>query len=438
MESSAPEWVGELVSDRVGIIRSLTRIDRGAKEPSPPVFYQAILNHFDFRKARIEDRVGVGKGLTDADAVGGAVGEALERYCGAQPDPAVVQRFAWKDRPSEAIAPDACVLYSQRQYARANFPYMRWREDIEVLWAAMTDLVGQAPVWAPTSLIYLDYPGNTADIYFCPPTSNGLGAGPTLEAAILSGLYELIERDSFVIGWMTRLSTDEVAAPDAPSIEAEFIRHYARFGVETRIVRLHTDLPAHVMMAILLDRSGRGPAALVGLGCHPDPAVAFRKAIFEAAQTRPGYVQRYADPTTWQALRAYSDVRTLDDHSAFFSPVERLRELDFLFEGRKRLPLAALENFTAPGGEASELARIVAALAAAGCRPLAIDLTTRDLAPYPVRVVRVLAPGLQPIHFGHGEERLGGRRLFELPQRLGLRSGLAEEGDLNPCPHPLS
>jgi hypothetical protein len=44
-------WFEDLVSDRVGIVRSLTRISRGATEPEPPVFYQAVLAHFDFRKA---------------------------------------------------------------------------------------------------------------------------------------------------------------------------------------------------------------------------------------------------------------------------------------------------------------------------------------------------------------------------------------------------
>jgi ribosomal protein S12 methylthiotransferase accessory factor len=438
MENAAPAWINDLVSDRVGIIRTLSRMDRGAAEPTPPVFYQSTLNHFDFRKRRAEDRLGVGKGVTDAEAIGGAVGEALERYCGAQPDPAIVRRFAWKDRPTEAITPDACVLYSERQYAKPGFPYARWREDVEMLWAPAADLVGAETVWAPTSLIYLDYPGNTGDLYFCPPTSNGLGAGPSLEAAALSGLYELIERDSFVITWMNRLPPTEIIAPVSRAIETAFIGHYARFDIETRVFRLVTDLPVHVMMAALVDRSGRGPAALVGLGCHGDPAVAFRKAIFEAAQTRPGYVHRFGDRATWESLRDYADVRTLDDHSAFFSPVERLPELDFLFAGGAVREVDDLEDFTAPGGAAGELHRIAGAVAEAGCRPVAIDLTTADLTAYPIRVARVLAPGLQPIHFGHGEERLGGRRLFELPWRLGHRSSAVDQRDLNPCPHPLS
>ena len=93
MSADAATWFSDLVSDRTGIIRSLSEINRGAAEPSPPVFYLAILAHFDFRKAPVEDRIGVGKGLTKADAMAGAVGEALERYCGSQPELGSRQAF---------------------------------------------------------------------------------------------------------------------------------------------------------------------------------------------------------------------------------------------------------------------------------------------------------------------------------------------------------
>jgi ribosomal protein S12 methylthiotransferase accessory factor len=437
MDRGRPTWFDDLVSDRVGIVRSLSVINRGATEPSPPVFYQAVLAHFDFRNARIEERIGVGKGLTDAEAQAGAIGEALERYCASQPCWEAIRRFAWADRPGDAVGADACVLYSDRQYQRADFPYRRWRNDQVVPWSPAVNLEDGAPVWLPTSLVYLDYSGNDADTFFCPPTSNGLAAGETIEAAALSALYELVERDAFLATWMHRLPTSEVIAPADAAVEAEFLRHYARFGIEVRVFRLETDIPVHVMMAVLLDRSGRSPAALVGLGCYADPRLAFRKAIFEAAQTRPGYVQRFADRGSWENLRTYRDVRSLDDHSSFFASQERLPELAFLLDTRNLVGLADLPCSGA-GDTKTELNRVVAALVEAGCQVICADITTSDLQCYPIRVVRAVATGLQPIHFGYGEERLGGTRLFELPMRLGRLANIADESSLNPCPHPLS
>jgi ribosomal protein S12 methylthiotransferase accessory factor len=45
---------------------------------------------------------------------------------------------------------------------------------------------------------------------------------------------------------------------------------------------------------------------------------------------------------------------------------------------------------------------------------------------------------MQPIHFGHQNVRLGGRRLFELPVSLGYAKEPLAEAALNACPHPLA
>ena len=169
--------MAELISARVGLVRAVTRVDRGVTEPTPPVFYQATLSHFDFRTAKPHERTGVGRGVTDREAIAAAIGEALERYCASQPDGRFVRRFAWNKRPGDAITPVECVLYSECQYARSGFPYKRWREDAELPWIVARELPDDREVWVPSSLIYLDYLGNDADIYYCPPTSNGPPTG---------------------------------------------------------------------------------------------------------------------------------------------------------------------------------------------------------------------------------------------------------------------
>jgi ribosomal protein S12 methylthiotransferase accessory factor len=257
-----------------------------------------------------------------------------------------------------------------------------------------------------------------------------------LESAILAGLHELIERDSFLIAWMNRLPGREVEVPASAHIEGSFIRHYQRFEIGTRVFRLPTDMPAYVMMAMLLERSGKSPAAVIGLGCHTNPQIAVRKALFEVAQVRPGEVERCADPKYLQRLASYQDVRTLEDHSAFFAAPEHLGELEFLLANTNRESLDELPDLTA-GTQSETLNRCVTALREAGCRVVYADITTPDLDGHQIRIVRTIATGLQPIHFGYGEERLGGERLYRLPQILGYATGPTAEAAINRCPHPL-
>ena len=74
----------DLVSPKVGLIRSLEPQPRGPLEPVPPYLAMAMLSHFDFRAAPMSERIGAGKGRTAEEADASAIGEAVERYCALQ------------------------------------------------------------------------------------------------------------------------------------------------------------------------------------------------------------------------------------------------------------------------------------------------------------------------------------------------------------------
>jgi ribosomal protein S12 methylthiotransferase accessory factor len=425
----------DLVSSRVGVIRALNRVTRGVDEPSPPILYHALLSHYDFKKGKPLERASAGKGVTEEEAIGGAIGEAIERYCGHHPDLAAIRKARWGELNCEAVSPPECVLYSEMQYAREDFAYPRWTEQTETSWLPARQLPSGREVLLPASFIYLNYSGKDGEEAFCPATSNGLAAGPDLEAAVLAGLSELVERDGFIVHWMNRLPAPEI---DFDGGVAGAVRsHYRRFNVDTRVFNVSTDIPMYSMMAVSLSMDAHGPAALVGLGCHLDPRTALTKALFEICQVRPGETRKFLEEPPAERLKAYQDVKTLHDHSAFLTIPERLNEMGFLLENGRRQRLEDLPN-RASGSVAVDLEFVVTALSHAGCRVAYADITTPDVRPIGIRVVRTIATGLQPIHFGYGEERLGGRRLFELPRTLGYVSQVRNERDLNPCPHPLA
>jgi ribosomal protein S12 methylthiotransferase accessory factor len=193
------------------------------------------------------------------------------------------------------------------------------------------------------------------------------------------------------------------------------------------------------MMAMAIDRGeqgGRGPAAVAGLGCDLDPALAVRKSLLELCQVRPGEAAKFAGRPPQERLHSYRQVRTLEDHSSFFASPEQRGELSFLLDNQRTRSLAEIPSLGS-GDTTAGLTTVIRLLNEAGCRTAFAEITTPDLVGFPVRVVRAFASGLQPIHFGYGEERLGGSRLFTVAQALGVDDRMRTIADLNPCPHPL-
>jgi ribosomal protein S12 methylthiotransferase accessory factor len=432
-----PGRLGELVSPKVGVIRGVAPQARGTDEPLPPYLCTATLSNFDFRTADRSERVAAGKGRTEEEAIAAAVGEAMERYCASHWDPQRTFSARWRDIAEPAITPAECVLYMEHQYAREGWPYARWREDQDVTWIRGRELPTGTLVALPASLVYLVSPPPRADEWFVQTTSNGLGAGPTRAAAVLSALCEVMERDALLGCWFHRLPATELDLDDADSHTVAIRRQYAHFGVDVRAFLLPSDLPAAVVMAVSFESTRDRPGQVVGMGCHPNPRVAVQKAIFEMCQGRPAEAHRFVERPPQGRLQSYEDVKTLDDHSAFAGMPERREEFAFLWASGARAGIADLPNGSL-GEVERDLDRCARALTALGSRVAFVELTTPDIAPYDIHVSRVIATGLQPVHFGCGQERLGGDRLFELPRRLGFGTRRVDWNELNPCPHPLA
>ena len=51
----------------------------------------------------------------------------------------------------------------------------------------------------------MEYQVHSPQEFLVPITSNGLAAGPTLADAVLSAIYEVLERDAILIAWLNRL-----------------------------------------------------------------------------------------------------------------------------------------------------------------------------------------------------------------------------------------
>lgn len=425
----------ELINPRVGVIRRTERLSRGPFEPTPPYIAQATLAHFDYRKAPPGDRTGTGRGMTEADAMSAAIGEAMERYCAGQPQQSAFVRAQYQKVLSQARSPVDFGLYSERQYESGEIPFPRWDPEQEISWVWARRLTTGEGVLVPSSLVYLDYVGNHAETYYCDGTSSGLGAGSTTEAAILSALLELVERDAYVTTWLHRLAAQEIVFDGVDESTRQIVARYARKGIVTRAFLLATEFSATVVLAVLLGPAGE-PAVVSGLGCALDPCDALWRAVSEASQGHPGLVARCAETKFGAHLKRYEDVRTLEDHAAFFFDEKRLHEFDFLLRGSA--PVCLRGKTRSENSEPARLRELVSDLVRRGYDPMYVELTTPDLVDFPIHVVRALVPGLQPIQFGYGHERLGCDRLYNLPQLLRLSDRRAEEHELNRCPHPLS
>src|SRR5262249_15946501 len=109
-----------------------------------------------------------GKGVSDSQARASALCEALERYCGVFRGDEPRSVASLRALGDAALHPNACMLYSPKQYRERaawnagrsewNFVPEPFDDDAVVDWTPVWSLTRQAVRYLPTAYCYYDYP----------------------------------------------------------------------------------------------------------------------------------------------------------------------------------------------------------------------------------------------------------------------------------------
>ena len=410
------------VDARTGIVRSLTLLPPQDGDPELPLLAAAVPARYTEGGGLQPPDPSFGHGLAPVAALLGAVGEAVERYSASRFRSSDTRRARMADLDGPALDPRLLCLYEDAQYNAPGFPFARFTPDRAIDWTEAHWLDGGEAVWVPALPTFLGFPASP-DEYFCQVSSNGLAAGSDLEDAALRAVFELVERDAFLLTWLARRPGQRVMLDGTvePGVGEAIRQLEGRRSARIEIYLLDMGLGIPTMACLAFGDGKNWPGATVALAAHADPRVALRKAVLEQGDVGPS-IRRLWSEGRHPIPAQPGDVHTLEDHALYYAPPERARAFDFLRTGSAPVRLGALPEPEAVGPE--ECAR---RLAAAGVRVAIADVTSPDVATGPFRVARALGTHMQPIDFGHGLRRLDNPRL----------RALLTEG-VNPDPHPLA
>lgn len=423
----------DLVDPRVGVIREINELPADDDEPD---FFHYLSTACDTTAFGVLRNFGNNGGVSTSrpGAIAKAMGEAVERYCAAIFDTTALVRAPYSSLAARAVHPEAFALYRPDQLAEPGFPWAPFTPETPVAWTTGTSLVTGEEVLVPAAAVYVPfvYRLGLGDVPVMEPISTGLACGGSVEEATLSGLCEVVERDAFTVTWQARLSRPRVAPASLPPRVADLLRRYHEVGLEVEVVDVTTDLGCPTMLTVALGSSPVSPAIAVAAACAPSAETALVKSLEELAHTRKYAAQLmdYAPEVPLDLAAGHPAVESQREHLRVYCPQAARGMAEFLWSASEERELASIP--TVAGG----LGGVVDAVARAGFEPVACDLTTPDIAGLGLAVVRVVVAGLHPLFMGHRNRALGGRRLADVPARLGHRGVGPGEAD-NPYPHPF-
>lgn len=314
-------------------------------------------------------------------------------------------------------------------------------------WLKVDSLVSDREIFCPAQLLSARYYSENAKTLECEtkkepmlrwPVTTGLATGQSLEEATVKGILEVIERDAFMITYLNKLSPSEIKLEDLFEQDGDIqkvLLSLKRYNLEPHILLLPTDFSVPVVFSLLIDRSGLGPALTVGASADYDVKAAILDALAESLSVRLGIKDIFKKETKLGKMGRR-------ERTIHWADPARLPKIGFLFQGKKiKLPTLNDQEFFIKSPDKKErrdyyqkqLKNIVGQFKSKNYELVLVDITTKEIESMGLHCVYVLSPELQPLHLDESLPYLGGKRLREVPLKLGYQPSK----ELNREPHPF-
>lgn len=429
-QPSLPLTLRRVVDARAGIA---TRLWEMAADPlTPDLFVAAVTgpapSYFINRQPTPWNNSSLGSGaaFTRDQALWSTLGETAERYSASIYDEEDFLVARGADLPGPAVRLADCIFFERDQYADEEFPFSAYDPERPRAWVEGRDCLSGTPIWAPAQMVYLSQGWAREDV-LGQTVSSGLACHIGDEQAILAGHLELVERDGFASAWLLRYAPPKLKLDDETraKLSEPCLKALASSELPISLHAAPNEFGVFNIFAFA-EHQGLG-LGVVGACARLDLAAAVEKAVVEVLH---GWTATARARGGSEAIPEKHEIKKPHDHSLFHLRPEAWAGMSWFRSSSRTVEIADLQV----GRPIDGLRELVERLAASGVATSWYDLTSEDVDLLGFRVVRVLAPGLQPLIFGTGLISNDRRRLEANARYWGLDPATPLNGEPHPFP----
>lgn len=314
------------------------------------------------------------------------------------------------------INPIIFSSFSKKQLKQKKYKIFNINNNTVIYWKEAYCLNTHNIVLIPAELIYFNF----VDYRIMIPITTGLSAGLTKEEAILRGIYEIIERDAFIIRYLSKTTGRELIFKKL-DIYNKIKNICKKYRFEIRFIDLTIDLPIPTVLALLINQSNVGPKVSIGIKTYHSYKEALYGSFLESLQTRT-WTRHYYEDFYEKKKEHIKLIRTLNERAMYWYNKEMTPYLYFFIDHIKKIYITKEERINS---SSDILYTLVKKLDDAGHMIYTVDLTPSEYKNIPIYVVKVIIPTLQPLYLNEEFPYLGGKRLNNITNSF------------NKIPHPF-
>ncbi|WP_042142092.1 YcaO-like family protein [Paucisalibacillus sp. EB02] len=378
--------------------------------------------------------------------------EGLERFHGVAP-PSTSGYYASEQYLAEQME-DFVSLYRFSHLPESLFSeefvqVEQYSNNTDIFWRYAYSFNQKKYMLIPEEVIYF----STHDFYDKPhnkryllDSSNGIALGSNTIEAALGGIFEIIERDSFLVHWYSKSSpikVEGITNLGNKNINL-MIAYLQSIGYKVHIfdVTLESEVPSFWVLIELVEDDEEKIAFYTTAGTHINPEDAIESALVEASTSIRSFmmyqkrIYKGIDPTDF--VEDYKKIEKLEDHLYLYSS-PRMRfafdfaiQTDLVMDAKELIKKRStyLNRFSNQG----ELFDALITKLTKHHEIYQANLSSNTLKNLGLNCVKIIAPTMQNIGFGYLYQNINRDRIKQAVVLNGLNG---ETEVMNREPHPF-
>ena len=341
--------------------------------------------------------------------------------------------------------------FSETQIAKS--PVLNYTDTTDFLWTKVHSLTGHRSILCPVQLVSNFYSRNHVKsphrsegdnktrepmLRWCITT--GLATGSSKKDALVSGMLEVIERDAFMITYLSKITPDKVDTQWLASQDAEMksiLDQFNRNHITAHILLLPTDFDVYVVTVVLEDQFKTGPAIAVAASA----GFSLRETIIDSLSEAVA-VRLFLRTALDKGLTYNPDQIDQEGRLLYWSDHKNTHKIANFISGTIIQPFCLqADQANEPETKStkdrytnSEYRHLLAEFKKLAQPLYFVELTSPEVKKNGLRVIKIIAPEMHPLHLHENFPYCTSKRLSEIPKRLGLKTGKKIETTPHPFP----
>lgn len=430
----------KLVSSKTGVVNHVSTY-KGSKHDRYlgnilPLYYSYACIGSQSTEHEVDNGLqGGGISMSKTRSIIKAIGECIERYCAFLESDANLDLYAnvehLKVNKINYVEPHSLVYFSDDQYNLPDFPFEKYLRSDYLYWEKGYNLTKNSETFIPAQKVYLYYKRLYDEKIMDISVSTGLACGDSFYDAVLSGIYERVERDAFNLTWLCKIPGRRIVVDEIDNRELKDLYSLICANIldDLYIIDISIDTNIYTILTLLINKHTGSIGAAVACASNLNPEVALFKSLEELMQTyKFSYSLMYKE---WDG--EYEDINRIDiaeleDHVRYYFNPQKNRNMNFLINNEACVNLSALKNYSSKSSY-SDLSFCIKCLEKIGIDIIAVDIIKKEIEDAGLKVVKVLTPGLMDLDVLYSARNLGCKRLENIINKYNLK--------VNQEPHPF-